>query len=404
MDDQINLFDTLGFTEEVFIEKFDSLDVDNEREEDISGIAGMDLSQMAITSTDWTTETIISQLKKGNIILDPEFQRREAWTGKTKSRFIESIFLGLPIPQIILAEQKNKKGKFIVIDGKQRLLSLYQFVVGDNKRLKLTSLEVKEHLNRMSIDDIKNSQYADEIEYFFNQTIRTIVVKNWPSESLLYLLFLRLNTGSVKLSPQELRQALHPGEFVKYVNDESTKCLELKKMLKINKPDFRMRDVEILIRYYAFKYNYESYSGSMQKFLDDFCKKMNDLWTLKKDEIKTDMNEFSNAIIATNEIFGEANAFRKYKNGKYEEKYNRSIIDIMLFYFSSNDIREKSIGKKAEIKNAFEELCNTDNDFLSSIELTTKSLFSVKKRFMCWGEKLSIILDTNIKLPFFAEN
>ena len=88
-------------------------------------------SEAVLWSTDWTTETIISQLKKKNIELYPSFQRRDAWGPDRKCRFIESIILGLPIPQIILAERKDKKGSYIVIDGKQRLLSIRQFCVTD---------------------------------------------------------------------------------------------------------------------------------------------------------------------------------------------------------------------------------------------------------------------------------
>lgn len=80
-----------------------------------------------VTSTDWTTETILNQLARGNIQLNPRFQRREAWTQVRKSRFIESLFLGLPIPQLVLAEQRGRRGAYLVIDGKQRLLALRQF-------------------------------------------------------------------------------------------------------------------------------------------------------------------------------------------------------------------------------------------------------------------------------------
>src|SRR5690606_38118167 len=80
-----------------------------------------------IWGTDWTTETIVNQLKKGNIDLNPKFQRRNAWSQINKSRFIESLILGLPIPQIILAEKKDLKGSYIVIDGKQRLLTIRSF-------------------------------------------------------------------------------------------------------------------------------------------------------------------------------------------------------------------------------------------------------------------------------------
>ncbi|WP_187272410.1 DUF262 domain-containing protein [Methylobacterium sp. WL9] len=97
-----------------------------------------DFSQAVLYSTDWTVETIISQAKRGNIEMRPRFQRRDAWRVLRKSRFVESIILGLPIPQIVLAEKRNERGKYIVLDGKQRLLSLLQFVgdaEGENNNL-----------------------------------------------------------------------------------------------------------------------------------------------------------------------------------------------------------------------------------------------------------------------------
>ena len=402
--EQISLLDNDEFTEQVFTEKFDSSDVDNEREEDIEELKTVDLSDMAITGTDWTTETIITQIKKNNIVLDPEFQRRDAWTSRTKSRFIESLFLGLPIPQIILAEQHGKKGKFFVIDGKQRLLSLKQFVLGqknsqENEQLKLNGLEIKTEFNKLTYFDIENGQFSNDIDAFNNQPIRTVVIKNWPSAEALYLIFLRLNTGSVKLSPQELRQALYPGDFIHYVNESSSKNDELKRMLKLKKPDFRMRDVEILIRYYAFKYFFESYSGSMQKFLDTTCRNLNSAWDNVKEQIETDYLELSNGINATFEIFGDDYAFRKYKSNKYEEKYNRSVIDIMLYYFTQPKIREAIAGHGSEIKNRFEKLCESDEIFLSSIEFTTKSISSVERRFCTWGVALSDLLGITIELP-----
>ena len=65
-------------------------------EEDESDL-GTFRTQAVVTSTDWTTETILSQLRRGNIELSPRFQRREAWVDGRKSAFIESLFLGLPV-------------------------------------------------------------------------------------------------------------------------------------------------------------------------------------------------------------------------------------------------------------------------------------------------------------------
>jgi uncharacterized protein DUF262 len=98
-----------------------------ESEDDLQAVDPSLLGQAVVFGTDWTAATLIDQLGRGNIKLDPIFQRRDAWNAARKSRFIESIILGLPIPQLVLAEAKDDRGSFLVIDGKQRLLSLQQF-------------------------------------------------------------------------------------------------------------------------------------------------------------------------------------------------------------------------------------------------------------------------------------
>lgn len=392
-----------SFKEPIFIEKFDDSEPDNEVEEDIVDLEKLDLSTMAVTGTDWTTETLISQLEKGNIILNPDFQRRDAWTQKTKSRFIESLLLGLPIPQIILAEVKGKRGVYFVIDGKQRLLSLSQFVLGNKaentEKLILSKLEVKKQFNGKSYDDILNSPDNDEITAFNNQTIRTIVIKHWPSTQALYLLFLRLNTGSVKLSPQELRQAMFPGEFIRFANETSAQSPMIKKMLNLRMPDFRMRDVEILIRYYAFRLFISEYTGSLQAFLDMTCDRLNKGWDQNIALIKNEYSRLEHAIEQTLEIFGD-DAFKKYKNGRYEKKYNRAVIDIMTYFFAQDLNSDVLKSRSGQIKKEFELLCDNDQEFLAALETTTKSVSAVKKRFGEWGSKLNeIVGDESVLLP-----
>ncbi|MBI3678955.1 MAG: DUF262 domain-containing protein [Acidobacteria bacterium] len=110
--------------EELEDDPFGQEDASAESEEDLTGIDADSLSSAVVWGTDWTAATIVDQLRRRTIALDPAFQRRDAWTDERKSRFIESLILGLPIPQLVLAENHKAKGKFIVIDGKQRLLSL----------------------------------------------------------------------------------------------------------------------------------------------------------------------------------------------------------------------------------------------------------------------------------------
>ncbi len=109
---------------------------EEESEEDLRTVPDT-FSEAVIWGTDWTVETINSQLSKGNIDLNPKFQRRDAWNDMNKSRLVESLMLGIPVPPIILAEKKDNKGKYIVIDGKQRLLAIRQFCA--KKKVVLTS-------------------------------------------------------------------------------------------------------------------------------------------------------------------------------------------------------------------------------------------------------------------------
>ena len=96
--------------------------------------------------TDWTVSTLLELINKGRVDLNPKMQRRDVWKNDKKSKFIESMILGIPIPQVILAERKDKKGSYLVIDGKQRLLSLIQFFSdskeNDLPNIKLVNLEV----------------------------------------------------------------------------------------------------------------------------------------------------------------------------------------------------------------------------------------------------------------------
>ena len=238
----------------------EEIDLPEDQQEDL---ADLELTEdwfagPSLWGTDWTTETIVNQLRRGNINLNPRFQRRNAWNTLRKSLFVELLILGLPVPQIILAEEKGKKGSFVVIDGKQRLLTLRQFSArpeGDDfEQLRLTGLSDQPELNGLTYGALQqNDQFASKLNNFDNQTIRTVVIRGWKDERYLYSVFLRINTGSVQLSPQELRQALHPGSFSDFIDDVSVDHVGVKRLLKLRDPDFRMRDVELVLRYFAYR-------------------------------------------------------------------------------------------------------------------------------------------------------
>lgn len=375
-----------------------------ESEDDLRAIDPSLLGQAVVFGTDWTAATLIDQLRRENIKLDPIFQRRDAWDAKRKSRFIESIVLGLPIPQIVLAEAKDEKGAFLVIDGKQRLLSLQQFAgLSTNSPLVLKDLKFRGELNKKTYEDFQNdARLRAHRNAFDNQPIRTVVVKNWQREEILYLIFHRLNSETLPLSPQELRQALHPGPFLRFAAEYTQTVGGIHRVLGIDKPDFRMRDVELFVRFFAFQHGLSTYSGNLKVFLDDECRRLNSRWATDELKVRTKAVEMEAAISACYDIFGES-AFQKYDGIAYEGRFNRAVFDIMVYYLVDEDIRRRALAKRAAVKKAYEVL-SSDSAFLRSIETTTKSVEATRIRFTTWGQGLSKVLGIKITMPQVGKN
>ena len=201
-----------------------------------------DPSQSVLFNTDWTAATIVQQIERGNIDLDPKFQRRSAWDIQRKSRLIESLVIGLPIPNVVLAENREHRGRFIVIDGKQRLSSLFGFMSEKTAEpFALKNLNIRTDLNGIDFASLKGKFSADAT-FLENAPIRTVIIRNWPTDYFLYVIFDRLNSGSLPLSPQELRRALQPGALLDYIDDFLVHSDIARRALGLTKPDRRMRD------------------------------------------------------------------------------------------------------------------------------------------------------------------
>ncbi|SEF45015.1 DUF262 domain-containing protein [Lachnospira multipara] len=375
--------------------------IDDEMEEDEEDHKAKekDFSSAVVWGTDWTTETIARQIIRGNIDLNPVFQRRDAWSAKEKSKLIESLMLNMPVPQIVLAEDPKNRNHFIVIDGKQRLLSIMQFY-SDSEFLKqendnigydilsLTGLEILKNLNKKTYSNIPEP-YRSNIE---NATIRTIIIKNCPGEDFLYTVFLRLNTGSKKLSPQELRQALKPGEFLLYLEKASADSKQVRKMLNNKEPDKRMRDVELALRYFAFKYYISDYKGNLKAFMDDTCEKLNDEWEDNSESIIQDFKNLEDAIDFSFKIFKDYPFSRRYSNQGTSRSFNRCIFELFSFYFSCEEIRKVVEEKKDLFVKKFIEL-NDDSAFNEAIVGYPKMTEKVVTRFNAFANLLEELDD-----------
>lgn len=337
-------------------------------------------------NTDWTVETLFRQIEKQNINLDPQFQRREAWDIGRKSKLIESIICGFPIPNIVLAEDKANKGRYLVIDGKQRLFSITSYL---RDEFELKGLKIQDDLNDLKYSDLakKSREVVDIIE---NQPIRTVIIRNWPNEDYLYSVFYRLNSGSLPLSSQELRKALHGGKLLDYV-DEYIRASQHFKQIFGEKLDRRMRDVELVLRYVAFERFYDTYKGDLKKFLDNVVIFYNENWNAELQTLNDDLEKLSNALELAYLVFG-GNVFRKWNGEKFERSTNRAVFDVITRYFADASIKNSVINNAAVVVEKFKELCSTDQSFKDAIERTTKTPAATNTRNKLWGQQLAGVL------------
>lgn len=392
-------------------------ETDGEENEEELNIDLSKFNQAVIWGTDWTTETMARQLEKGNIDLNPSFQRRDAWSEQEKSRLIESLMLGFPVPPIILAENKQKKNSYLVIDGKQRLLSIRRFYSNVSekefkeknlkekdafKQLKLKGLDILKDFNGKTYSQmqVENTEYINNLD---NQSIRTIVIKNWPDEAFLYTVFLRLNTGSKKLSPQELRQALKPGAFLNFLDDGTANSTAIKDMLNNKGADPRMKDIELALRFFAFKCFPDKYKGNLKEFLDYTCENLNGNWETKEYIIRDLFAELEKSIVFLKDLFAPDAAFSRYTDGKCNGRFNRSIYEILTYYFSIKEVRIAVEKKKEEFVNKFVEL-NDDQEFVYAVSNTTKDINRVVIRFAKVSKILEDLLknaEDNVNIPKF---
>lgn len=381
----------------------------NDQQEDSDDIADIDIfatSRDVVTwSTDWTAFTVVDQIKRGIIDLNPKFQRRQAWSITKRSELVFSLLTNIPIPQIVLAENPQQKGKYIVIDGKQRLMSLAQFIGADKYDAFKLRVDYKP-LNGQSYSDLDES-YRSAID---NAVIRTVVLKN-TDKNFLYSVFLKLNMGSTKLSPQELRQALVPGDFTDYVDDFTVGNTEkgiaashgLQKITRLKQPDPRMRDTELALRYFAFLNRIEEYQGNLKEFFDQFSVDMNASWGSNKDKLAQQAEEFEQAATFAITVFGEKDISRKWNGKKFENQLNRAVFDVIFYYFSNPEIRAAAADKTTEIKERFQNLCVENQAFREAIESSTKNLDRVRNRFAIWGQELKAVVGESVAIPSFPQ-
>ena len=136
------------------------------------------------------------------------------------------------------------------------------------------------------------------------------------------------------------------------------------------------------------------------------CQKLNQDWDKKHDDIENVVNQFEQAVQTTINIFGERNFSRMWLNNDkiYRRRFNRAILDVMVFYFSDEIIRQSVERNKDKVQEAFKKICSSNNKFREGVEGTTKNIRETYNRLRLWGESLLEVLDVEFNLPEFVDN
>jgi Protein of unknown function DUF262 len=324
---------------------------------------------------DYPVDGLVKRLKSEDIIVptfDPEldssgslegFQRRFVWTKPQSDKFIESLLLGLPVPGIFLVKQAD--GRLLVLDGQQRLRTLQTFYHGILKGREYTLDKVQkqyEGLSYLTLDVEDRRRLDDSIIH------ATIVRQDEPSEdqSSIYLIFERLNTGGTSLQPQEIRVALYHGPFVRLLRDlndhNSWRSLYGKK-------SSRLKDQELILRFFALYYEGEHYQESMKEFLNTFMGRNKDLRRVAAARLRPLFQETCDVI---DQSIG-ARAFR------LERVVNAAVLDSVMVGIARRLQSGGAVVSNESIVDKYDQLIK-DNEYQNAVVRSTADVANVEKR------------------------
>lgn len=246
--------------------------IEDETEEDL--VVAPENYAISSFGIDFDVEGLVRRLRKEQIFV-PHFQRNFVWKQKEASQFIESLLLGLPVPGVFLAKERESE-RLMIIDGQQRLKTLQYFYDGffrpddhTKKKLVFELVGVQQRFEGLTYERLGD----DDRNRLDNAVLHaTIIKQESPKEeedTSLYYVFGRLNTGGRKLSPQEIRSAIYHGslsDLLERLNQNPT----WRKMF--GKENERLKDQELILRFLALRSG-QTYFRPMEEFLNQFAKK-----------------------------------------------------------------------------------------------------------------------------------
>jgi uncharacterized protein YdhG (YjbR/CyaY superfamily) len=289
-----------------------------------------DLFKISSWGADLSFRELI-QRYEDNELVKPELQRKYVWDKTEASRFIDSLLLGLPVPSIFLAKTPNEK--LLIIDGYQRIMTVYDYVrgifAGDNKVFKLSRSEkINSKWRGKAFSELTDTEQRK----VRNRTIHAIIfLQQHPTgdDTSLYQVFERINTSGRTLLPQEIRNCVYQGSFNNLLF-ELNKLPNWRTLFGSVEEDQRMRDIEFILRFFALNSpEFEALTQeniSLKKFLNQFLGKFANL---TDDQITNYRNRFTTCINFIFQNIG-ANAFNNVSStipGKFSPNFSPTIFD-----------------------------------------------------------------------------
>ena len=319
---------------------------------------------------DYQLDYLQHALQPGRELIDisPTYQRRLRWPRKKKSLLIESLLLNIPVPPIFLFERDYNE--YEVIDGRQRLDAISSFLSNDYA---LTGLEYWPELNRNRFLDLPLVLQRGLLRRSLPAVVLLAETQSTGEDGLdvRRVLFDRLNTGGIRLNPQELRNALYPGPFnamlIRLARSNSFTSvwgippyfvgeeLEPPEQLIRNALFATLADAELVLRFFALRDAIENdQKGSLRTILDRFMASQTSISQSSVDELEVLFEQVLSRLVY---VFGES-TFRLGPRGRL----SRPLYDALMVALSQHP-QLKIEENEGAIRDALDEALQTDDRY-----------------------------------------
>lgn len=255
---------------------------------------------------DFTVNSIIDKINRNKVNLRPSYQREYVWTVRTASKLVESLMLNIPIPTMFFHEVQS--GLLEVVDGKQRLTSIWSFIQGafpDGTPFKLKGLEVFHELNDKTFNELPPDLQERILDHPLN--VHTISRQSQPD--FVFEVFERLNMGATQLNEQELRNCIYQGLYTDLLCELSADE-HLLSVYRSKQPHLRMKDRELILRFFAMQRTTPAgFTSPIKSWLNEEIRENKDMTPQESAEMSA---TFATTIRLVWEVFGDC-SFRPVK-------------------------------------------------------------------------------------------